>query len=92
MVPVACAVPIVVTTAAEFEAFCSVSVKVSLASLVVSPATVTVTIAEVWPAAMVPLKAIGLPPTKSAASVCAEAIAPEKVTSPVVPPVRSTVN
>ena len=64
IVPVACAAPpMVVGTAAEFAAFCKASVKVSLASLTVSPATVTVTVAEVCPAAMLPLKLTGWPPT-----------------------------
>ncbi len=50
-------------TAAELETSCSVSVKLSFGSLTVSPATVTVTTAEVSPAAMVPLKLTGSPPT-----------------------------
>jgi hypothetical protein len=73
---------------------CSVSVNCSFGSTSVSPLTAIVTVAEPAPAGIVPLNASGKAgaPAKSAELASAEVSWSPKSTSPVVPPVRSTVN
>ena len=95
MVPVAvaCAPSEVDTVPSLFETVCKVSVKFSSGSTVASPLIWIVTVAEAWPAGIVPLNANGTAaaPLKSAALAAAEVSWPLKLTSPAVPPVRSTV-
>ena len=82
-----------VTLPAVLVGVCRVTLKLSLLSKAMSPATFTVRMVEVLPAVMVPLRVIGSDgaPAKSAEAAWAEVTRAENATSPVVPPVRSTV-